>query len=330
MGLTNFPFGITSFGVTVLGGGDGRGLVAFRKVYFVDGDNGNDGNIGLSIDDAFVTIQKAVDTVSSRDAIIVLPHGASGDYDETVTTPQLDATSGNQANYCSLVGAANTKWSYDAPQIFPNTGNGIGVNLRAPGWRVSGFRFATPASGIECIKMDMAQGARTADTNFSPGSQVDNCSFLGAVAAGYGIRADGSPTTCRVLENQFIGFTDSCIRFPTSEGITAQLWLIADNIFLDSTHCIGGQSGSSGGFNNSLITRNVFSSGKTNTLAVGIDMGDGNGNVVTLNYLDGSYASGTTIYPNVGGTSGWAGNITENDGATNILEDTPWTQGDPG
>ncbi len=49
MGLTNFPFGITSFGVPVLGGGEGRGLVAFRKVYFVDGDNGNDGNLGLSI-----------------------------------------------------------------------------------------------------------------------------------------------------------------------------------------------------------------------------------------------------------------------------------------
>ena len=56
MGLTNFPNGITSFGVPVFGGG----MVTQGNSFFVKPSTGNDGNDGKSPETSFKTLTKAL------------------------------------------------------------------------------------------------------------------------------------------------------------------------------------------------------------------------------------------------------------------------------
>jgi len=77
----NFRNGISNMGVPV-----GTDEPIFGKVYFVDGTNGNDGNVGTDANHAFATIQKAIttqiaNTTSLGDVIYVMP----GTYAESLT-----------------------------------------------------------------------------------------------------------------------------------------------------------------------------------------------------------------------------------------------------
>ena len=79
MPLSHWPYGVSSFGIPVLG--SGALPIAVGKYYFVDGTNGADGNEGTSLDFPLKTIQRAVNLAVSRDAIFIAP----GAYNETVT-----------------------------------------------------------------------------------------------------------------------------------------------------------------------------------------------------------------------------------------------------
>lgn len=79
MNLTNFPNGISSFGIPVLGnlpfaiGAGGLG-----KVYFVDATNGVDSNSGLSPDTALATLAQAYSLVTTNNHdVIVLSANAT-------------------------------------------------------------------------------------------------------------------------------------------------------------------------------------------------------------------------------------------------------------
>lgn len=78
MPLTNYPNGITSFGIPVVGNGIPSNVGTY---WFVDGTTGVDGNSGTDPSQAFATIQYAVDRRGPNDVILV----AAGAYDETVT-----------------------------------------------------------------------------------------------------------------------------------------------------------------------------------------------------------------------------------------------------
>ena len=305
MGLTNFPNGITSFGVPVLGGGGPGGLVAFNNVYFVDGINGSDGNSGLDVSRPFATIQKAVNTVVHRDAIIVLPHVAAGvDYDETVTTPLNNATSGNAANLVTLMGASATIYGQDAPMIFPNTGAGNCLVMRAPGWRISGITFAVPTTSTMCIQLNLAQAAQTDNTSYAPHTQIDHCRFRGLVAAGVGIQFTGAPHDVRILNNVFDEFTDNCIECPNSSTALPNRCLVVGNYFMNFTHGINMPLR---GFNNSLILNNIFAEGQSNTIVTIIDITGGTGNTVSGNVFPGDYSTASARF-GAGTSDEWAGN----------------------
>lgn len=84
MPLTNFPNGLSSFGIPVMGGG---GIPATTgKVFFVDYTNGSDGNNGLTPAKAFKTVAKAYNScVSNRDDVIALIGSASHVVTEMLT-----------------------------------------------------------------------------------------------------------------------------------------------------------------------------------------------------------------------------------------------------
>ena len=76
MSLTNFPNGISSFGVPMIGG---QGLTMPGTAYFVDSVNGADGNSGKSIDKALSTIATAYGKTTSgnNDVIYVVGNGTA-------------------------------------------------------------------------------------------------------------------------------------------------------------------------------------------------------------------------------------------------------------
>lgn len=76
MGLTNFPNGVSSFGIPMLGGG---GVPAtFGNVYFVDNVYGDNGYAGTSSDKAWKTLEYAYSKVTtSNDDVICLSGGGA-------------------------------------------------------------------------------------------------------------------------------------------------------------------------------------------------------------------------------------------------------------
>lgn len=84
MSLTNFPNGISSFGLPVLGGG---GIPATPgTIFFVDYTLGSDGNSGKSINKPFKTVAKAYDAcTTNKDDVIVLMGNASHALTEMLT-----------------------------------------------------------------------------------------------------------------------------------------------------------------------------------------------------------------------------------------------------
>jgi hypothetical protein len=74
MGLTNFPNGISSFGVPQFGGGV---PATFGDVFFVDYRNGSDGNKGKSTTKAFKTLSKAYAACTSNQNDIIMIDGDS-------------------------------------------------------------------------------------------------------------------------------------------------------------------------------------------------------------------------------------------------------------
>ena len=109
MGLTNFPNGITSYGVPITGGN--RFASPWATHYFVDGTDGSDDNNGKTPEEAFATIQKAVTTATGGDVIYIRPKGYTmgtgfarytEDVDITNTCTGSGVTEGNAG--MSLIG----------------------------------------------------------------------------------------------------------------------------------------------------------------------------------------------------------------------------------
>lgn len=77
MGLTNFPNGISSFGVPVFGGVAGVAMTG--NYWFVDPANGGDGNSGASPDAPLATLYKALAKCvdGNNDVVVLIDNGLS-------------------------------------------------------------------------------------------------------------------------------------------------------------------------------------------------------------------------------------------------------------
>jgi len=85
MGLTNFPNGVSSFGIPQVG----EGIPAtFGNVWFVDADSGSDANSGKSMTKAFATIGKAITsaTTNNHDVICLSANSAHAQTDQISLT----------------------------------------------------------------------------------------------------------------------------------------------------------------------------------------------------------------------------------------------------
>ena len=315
MSLTNFPNGITSFGVPIMGS-SGPIQHAFGTVLFVDGVNGSDGNSGLSSDQAYATIQKAFDNVSHRGTIYVVPQGGSTarefstGYTETLTTPTWNSGSPT-ASHVNVVGADPTGWGVIQ---FSAGASATNLTLRAHNWRISGFQFDAPTSGNAMV---FTRTGGAGDANFSNHCQVDNCLFT---TGQDGIDITGAPFLCNVYDNVFENLSGNAIEATDAGVALAFRWRVIGNQFNFNANHINMNPR---GFNAAVVSGNVFALNTTTeqTATVMCDLGGGRNNMVFGNVMQGNY--GTTNRNYVAGTTDmWDGNLAEDSAA---IAGDPWT-----
>ncbi|KKL85100.1 hypothetical protein LCGC14_1958080, partial [marine sediment metagenome] len=225
-----------------------------------------------------------------------------------------------RGRWCQLIGASQGQWAYDAPQLYNEAGSTATLIVRAPGWRVSGFRLVGDTGSPIILELPLAQAGSTADTDWAPGTMIDNNVFYGAVASCSGINFNGAPPDVRILNNIFELFptaSNPCIESTASGVANAYRCTVANNQFMDSVEYI---NMATRGFNSSHIFGNSFDTGHINTVTTYLDISGGNDNVVFDNIFPGDYSNTGGYTAGTGDT--WAGNFADDTAETEVGTDT--------
>jgi hypothetical protein len=182
MGLTNFPNGVTSFGVPILDGS--RFSSPWATHYFVDSDNGSDGNTGKEVDAAFATIGKAVSASTGGDVIYIRPKtytlgtGFARYTEDVVVAQGGTAGSGNTATNAnkSLIGVTQRCKPSDFLGVRWKYTTNTQLNVEAPGTHIEniGF-FSEGATDAIFLETDGATRSKSG----TDGSSIYNCAIKG-------------------------------------------------------------------------------------------------------------------------------------------------------
>lgn len=276
---TNFPSGVSSYGVPVLGDN------IFGNVWWVDGNLGSTFGPGDSRDQPYSTLAAALALADSGDTIyvkgnitenIVAPAGLFNIKIIGVSDPPRhgDVHTGNNGYFAS---------TWRSPVATEPL-----IKLRQQGWTISNFLLDCPASdaSVEFLR-DAAAGDSERDSSHA---RILNCRFASGLT---GILIIGTENVfdVEVAYCTFNDLTNAII------GDTAWRWHIHHNMFVANTNHIDS------GFTQSVIHDNDF--GKFTTKS--IDLRGGADNVVRTNSLMGTY-SNVGGYWASGATDNWAGN----------------------
>lgn len=206
MALTHFPNGVSSFGVPVPAG-IGVPYQPNGNVWWV---NAGASGSGTSPEDAFGTIQGAVDRAISGDTIMVF----AGTYDENVTVDD---------DYIAIIGAQ--LGNYARPDLVPEEGVALVVN--GQGFYTRHMRFASADSdsvqwlgnggqAFDCVfDGDSGQAATEANLRLVGNADDDSytasenifmdCLFRGSTSgAGVIIQHAALPSGVGCSDNQFV------------------------------------------------------------------------------------------------------------------------------
>ena len=206
--LTDFPNGVSSFGVPVLGGG---ALLTTGKFYFVDRSTGDNGNSGLSPKEPLATIDEAIGrcTANKGDHIIVMPGH----------TETISAAGGIAADVAGVtiiglgVGSNRPTITFSAvASTFAISAADVTVkNIRVTCTAATTKMFNITAAGVTLDAVDYVEGSGiplqfVLTTNAADQLTIKNC-YHRAVTAGASaqlwIQLVGTDDT-RILDNTFI------------------------------------------------------------------------------------------------------------------------------
>lgn len=308
---TDFPNGVTSFGVPLFGGDQKFVTAAFGRTWFVNPSTtvpasgwqaGSDGYSGTSPTQPFLTMTKAFTVVSDGDVINFI-----GKLTEQLVTPVqvFDVWvngCGNRPRHADSTPAggqyAAAQWA--APASGAVTGQAT-LRVLQQGWRFTNFLFTAGDSTAACLELVRNAGASDAERDASHAS-VLGVRFSGA---GVGIRCGATSFTENTynVEVGFCQFDNMTTAIRVTGGQMYQ-WFIHDNVFTTNTNQIIGPA------RNTLIKANDVGPFTASASSGGIDLTGGTG----LNQITGNNLSGT--YSNVGGyvtanaNDNWYGNAT--------------------
>jgi len=150
------------------------------NVYFVDGDNGSDGNSGKKPTKAFKTIQQGIDSASTQDTIYISAIAPDADASEPGTYEE-DLNIPYAKHGLRLIGVspnAGKGIPFFGPKIKNATATSL-LNINASGVYISGLQFnCTRNSGTYGIRLQGVAGYATLAG--SVGATITNCYFKNA------------------------------------------------------------------------------------------------------------------------------------------------------
>jgi len=219
--LTKFPNGILA--TPNLGGGDSAGLFG-TKVWFVDGDNGNDAGQG-SNEDPFKKIQVAINHASARDTIYINSKAPDADASEPGTYEE-DLTIAYAKHGLRLIGVGPNNGvgiPFFGPKIKNATATAL-VTVNASGVLLSGLQFnCTRNSGTYGVLLTGHAGYTTLAG--SVGATITNCYFK-----------NGSATyACISIEG---GYASTISRCTFSQGTNALAINFTNSAVPSNTHTV--------------------------------------------------------------------------------------------
>lgn len=308
--FTDFPNGVTSFGIPLPAGGGKLITTPFGRTWFVNANAtipnagwgaGSDGNSGTSPTSPFLTMAKAFTVVGSGDVINFV-----GRIGEQLVTPVnvFDVW----VNGCGLsprhadatpVGGAYAASQWGAPATGAVAGQAT-CRVLQQGWRFTNFLFTSQGATAACLELVRNAGAGDLERDASHASVI-GCRFSGA---GLGIKGGVAGTfteivyNVKVLGNQFDNMTEAI-----QGAIEVNQWEIAGNFFGPNTSQIDLPA------RNCYIHDNLIGPFTAGGNSGGIDLAGGTGlNFVTKNVFSGTYSSagGYTV---ANANDFWVGNI---------------------
>jgi hypothetical protein len=307
---TDFPNGVTSFGIPMFGGGPGKFVTsAYGKTWFVNANSstgssgmapGGDGNSGTSPSGPFLTMDRVFDSIQSGDVI-----NFTGKIQEQLVTPVqiFDVWINGCGNRPRHADATPAGGAYAAAQwAAPVGGTAAQATLRVlqQGWRFTNFLMTAVDANAACLEIVRNAGVGDAERDASHAS-ILGMRFSGA---GIGIRSGVAGTFTEISYNVEVAFSQFDNMTTAISGINGNQWYIHDNYFGPNTNQIILP------FTNTTIARNSIGPFTAAANSGGIDLNGGTGtNQVTGNNLSGTYSIAGGY--RVGGAGdNWYGNAT--------------------
>lgn len=306
MSITNFPNGVSSFGIPVLGSGE---VFTTGNVFFVDSGSGSNGNSGTEPAQPFASVDYAVGrcTVNNGDKIVVMPG-----HTETVTATSIALDVAGISIVCIGNGTDQPTFTYSAAT---STITASAANIK---W--IGGKFVAN-------KLDVASAfTLSTATNFTlAGSlSVDSTAilnFLSIVTTG---ATDNAADDLTVIDNTWYGLNTTPLAFvsilaaalrPTvsrnyadlaatggGEFITLAAKIVNGARFQDNVHTVVGATGvttgifltGSGSTSTGIVSGNLVSSLDTTTELIATA---GTGLIFHENYYTGTADKSGKLWP---------------------------------
>lgn len=288
--FTDYPNGVTSFGIPLPSEGGKLVTTPFGRTWFVNANSdvpnagwgaGSDGNSGTSPTSPFLTMAKAFTVIGSGDVINFV-----GKIQEQLVTPVqvFDVW----VNGCGLrprnADSTPDGGQYAASQWgAPAGGTAAQANVRVlqQGWRFTNILFQPIDANAACIELVRNAGAGDLERDASHASII-GCRFANE---GIGIRSGVAGLFTEIVFNVEVAGCKFNNLVTAISGINGNGWHIHDNNFGPNTNQIIVP------FINTLIERNSIGPFTAAANSGGVDLNGGTGtNQVTGNNLSGTYS----------------------------------------
>lgn len=288
---TDFPNGVTSFGVPLFGGDAKFVTAAFGRTWFVNANSttvsagmqpGSNGYSGTSPTQPFLTMAKAFSVISNGDVINFV-----GKIQEQLVTPVqvFDVW----INGCGLrprhADSTPTGGQYAAAQWAPPASGGTAaqatLRVLQQGWRFTNFLMTAIDANAACLEIVRNAGAGNDERDASHAS-VFAMRFSGA---GVGIRGGATSFTEIPYNVEVAGCQFDNMTYAMRAVVECNQWYIHHNRFAPNTNQIIMAA------RNFLIANNSIGSFTAAASSGGIDLNGGTGlNQVCFNNLSGTYS----------------------------------------
>lgn len=279
------------------------------RVWHVDAISGNNSNTGRDWTSPFLTMAKAFTSVDNGDVIRF-----KGKVREQLVTPVqvFDVTvigEGNRPRHADSTPAGGDEAAATWAAPASPTATTALCRVLQQGWRFENILFA-PHTDYGALEFVRNAGAGNAERDASHGV-VRNCRFA---AGAYHIMIGKAGEFSEIVNNLLIQgntFNDATTTSLFSPNAYSQRLQVLDNVFQGNVNSIIVPA------TKSVIARNFMGSFTTKSIDL---VGGGGLNIITLNYLSGTYdiASG---YRGSNANDEWGGNMNSLAGG--------WTAADP-